>query len=375
MAWTEQLPSGRYRGGYRLPTGEIRYTPVSDHKEPARRAAVDAEAKTHAPGWVDPRRGEITWGSWHAVWWPARRIEPATRRNEASMVETWIMPRWGEVPLAAIDNWSVQAWATGIADERKPATARRVLTILVSSLSAAVRAQVLPANPALGVTLERIVPKDPVFLDREQYAALAARVGTGPSRGLLDFLVGTGARWGEAAGFHAHRLDLVHAQARIAEVLSDDGREVKPYPKGGRRRTVPLLQWVVEHVEIPEAERCGIPHRRETCRSGLLFPAPRGGAWDDRNFSRRVLQPAAKAAGLGSLGLGLHDLRHTYASWLVADGVPLSRVAELLGHASAKTTEIYTHFAPARAADVASALREPAIAEAPRGRPQLRVVK
>jgi site-specific recombinase XerD len=42
----------------------------------------------------------------------------------------------------------------------------------------------------------------------------------------------------------------------------------------------------------------------------------------------------------------VHQLRHTYASWLVIDGVPLRVVQELLGHASVQTTERYSHLAP-----------------------------
>lgn len=65
------------------------------------------------------------------------------------------------------------------------------------------------------------------------------------------------------------------------------------------------------------------------------------------------------SAGLEDLGLTIHDLRHTYASWLVQDGVPLQRVAELLGHASTRTTEIYAHFAPVQHEDIARAMRDP----------------
>lgn len=69
--------------------------------------------------------------------------------------------------------------------------------------------------------------------------------------------------------------------------------------------------------------------------------------------------PALKAAGLEHTGATLHDLRHTYASWLAQDGVPLGRIAELRGHRSITTTEIYAHFATARADDIAYAMRDP----------------
>lgn len=139
-----------------------------------------------------------------------------------------------------------------------------------------------------------------------------------------------------------------------------DGTEIKPYPKGRRQRRVPVLQRMVDHLDVPEPAPCGLPHRTvRKCPSGLLFPAARGGARDDRNFWHRVLSPAIQAAGLGELGMTIHDLRHTYASWLVQDGVPLTRVAELLGHASTRTTEIYAHFAPVTARDIEQAMRDP----------------
>ncbi|MDY7762782.1 hypothetical protein U0E18_31860, partial [Burkholderia pseudomallei] len=86
MAWTEKLPSGRYRGAYRLPNGETRYSGTYDHKKAAKDAAIEDEGKVKRPGWRDPRVGLTTWGEWHSIWWPARSIEPQTRKSEASMV-------------------------------------------------------------------------------------------------------------------------------------------------------------------------------------------------------------------------------------------------------------------------------------------------
>jgi integrase len=62
-------------------------------------------------------------------------------------------------------------------------------------------------------------------------------------------------------------------------------------------------------------------------------------------FSRRVWQPAVRAAGLEA-PVRLHDLRHAHASWLLAGGADLQVVKERLGHASIATTERYLHTLP-----------------------------
>ena len=68
-----------------------------------------------------------------------------------------------------------------------------------------------------------------------------------------------------------------------------DGDEVKPYPKGRRQRVVPLLQWMVDELEVPEPRACGLKHRgRRGCPFCLLLPTLGGHVRDDRNFSRRV---------------------------------------------------------------------------------------
>jgi integrase len=369
MAWAERLPSGRYRGGYHLPNGQIRYTRggTFTSRRAAKEAATELEVKVKRPGWRDPRASEITWGDWCALWAPTRQIEPSTTTNEAGMIDQHLLPEWRDAPLSSITRHDVQAWATrlvkeniGTEDEprhRKSSSVRRYLNVFVSSMTAAIDAGLIDTNPATRIKL----PPDPeghqVFLTRDQYAALSAAVPNAQDRALLDFLVGTGLRWGEAAALHQHRLDLTRGIVTVADVT--DGHEIKPYPKGRRQRHVPLLQWAVDYLEVPAARDCGVTHRGGRCPSGLVFPAARGGLRDDRNFYRRVMLPALKTAGLDHLGATLHDLRHTYASWLAQDGVPLGRIAELLGHRSITTTEIYAHFATARADDIAYAMRSP----------------
>jgi integrase len=73
--------------------------------------------------------------------------------------------------------------------------------------------------------------------------------------------------------------------------------------------------------------------------SGLVFTTERGTAVDPRN-ALRAISTAAKALGMS--GVGLHTLRHSFARHMLAAGVPLHTVSELLGHSSvAVTGEVY----------------------------------
>lgn len=59
-----------------------------------------------------------------------------------------------------------------------------------------------------------------------------------------------------------------------------------------------------------------------------------------------LFRKALRLAGIEDFRI--HDLRHTFASWLVSEGVELIKVRDLLGHASVKQTERYAHLMPNR---------------------------
>ncbi|MFI2703458.1 tyrosine-type recombinase/integrase [Cellulosimicrobium composti] len=78
-----------------------------------------------------------------------------------------------------------------------------------------------------------------------------------------------------------------------------------------------------------------------------------GTSADQSKFSK-VWTRAVRAADVGHVRP--HDLRHTYASWLLQDGVPLARVGKLLGHVSPVTTQRYAHLDETPADDILAAL-------------------
>ena len=71
-----------------------------------------------------------------------------------------------------------------------------------------------------------------------------------------------------------------------------------------------------------------------------------------------IMKKAVRKAGLEQKGYSLHSLRHTFASWLVQDGVKLEVVGQLLGHSSINITMRYAHLAPSQAKSAVNLISE-----------------
>jgi integrase len=88
----------------------------------------------------------------------------------------------------------------------------------------------------------------------------------------------------------------------------------------------------------------------------LVFPSQTGTPLDPRNASR-AFTAAAKRAGLE--GVGLHSLRHTSASLMIAQGVHLRVIMETLGHSGISiTADVYAHVLPQQQRQAADAVSE-----------------
>jgi integrase len=79
---------------------------------------------------------------------------------------------------------------------------------------------------------------------------------------------------------------------------------------------------------------------------GFVFTAPEGGPLRKSNLRRRSFEPLLQRAGLPRIRF--HDLRHTAASLLLAEGVHPKVVQEILGHSTVSMTlDTYSHTTPA----------------------------
>lgn len=357
MASAEKRPNGRWRGVYRDPTGRRRSRSGFARKNEALRWAAAQEGRTTR---TDPAGPRTRWGDWCDDWWAARSTEASTAKSARVKLAKHLRPTWDAVPLGEITRLGVQQWTNRLARDLAASTVRQCYYLLHASLKAAVAHGLLDANPATGVTLPDLPAAQERYLSTAEVQAVFYHLDT-RYRVLCELLVGTGLRMGEAAGLHTDRLHL-HARpprVDVVDVWEPTGRRMRSYPKGKKRRSVPvpngladlLTTWLDRH---PPAGSCGQTHDGGVCRSGLVVTNPRGRPMDPNHFNHREWATAVDLADIGHARP--HDLRHTYASRLVQNGVSLDRVRDLLGHSSITTSERYSHLIPDAWSDVLAAL-------------------
>lgn len=368
MPAVSKLDSGRWRVQWRDAAGNWR-SPVPAQsfatKTMARDFGLDREAEVRSGKVIDPNAGRELLKDWLEQWTSTRVAEPRTLTKIQSHLDCHVLApvggkaSLGDLRLEQIDEMVLQSWVKRLQEGgMSPATIANVFTTLKSALRAAVRARRIPLDPTADVILPTIPPPSDFYWEREEIDAIRAKLDHVQDLALFELLLGTGVRWSEAAGLHLPRWQPLRRRLSVVEVLEEDkgAQRLKPYPKGKRRREIPavgeqLLEAMARHLEANPPIDCGLDHGKGQTCGGLIF-------WKTIERRKRIGQQAplsrhgwpntftaaVKAAGVrpGTV----HDLRHTYASWLVLDGVPLRVVQALLGHSSIRTTERYSHLSP-----------------------------
>ncbi len=147
---------------------------------------------------------------------------------------------------------------------------------------------------------------------------------------------GTGLRPGELFGLEAADVDFLRRTVRVDRQLNER-RQLAPLKTRASYRTVPLPEVVADEL----AQHLARAGRRE----GLIFAGHDGQPARLNTFT--VAWRRAVVAAEATAGLCLHDLRHSYASALIAAGESVKPVQVRMGHASAMVTlDVYGHLWP-----------------------------
>jgi integrase len=210
-----------------------------------------------------------------------------------------------------------------------------VFAVLRSLMQGAVADQLIPANPCSRVPLPRLDKPVVVPLPASAVSALAAAMP--PRYELAVWLAaGAGLREGEALGLTVPRVEFLARRLVIVEQMQN--KVLSPLKTRASRRVIPVddivLNAVTAHMQ------------RWVPGPGRLLITNRLGRPVQRNSFGFCWREAVREAGLPE-GTRFHDLRHFYASTLIAAGLHPKVIQERLGHATmAETMDTYGHLFP-----------------------------
>lgn len=296
--------------------------------------------------------------------------KPSVVRKYEEQLRTLVVPAIGGVPVGALTRGDIQRLVDGIAAGRTPEHARKALVALRVALRVAERDGLIEpgTNPCAGVRApadQRIERAARILTPQEVSGILEAatiddaRLGRSFGAPLIALLFGTGLRLGEALAlpWGAQGLDLEGGVVRVRRSLD----RVRDKETGTFAFVAPKTRTSRRDVPVRPSDVAMLKRHRLACgRPGdgeLVFPDERGRALTPNGRPRHAFTRAVRAAGLGDPAPKLHDLRHAYATALLAAGLTVHAVAELLGHSSpALVMARYGHAYAAEKAGSAMAL-------------------
>lgn len=269
---------------------------------------------------------------------PHAKTRKRSWRSDDSLLRNHLLPVFGAYRLNRITRADVIAAHNKLMESGYTAgTANRILVLLRFVFNCAIRWEVLPpgSNPTEGVAPFEDNGARERYLSETEVARLFDELETNPNRQactIIKLLLLTGARKSEV--MHA-RWEHVDLQRRILTV---------PLSKSGKPRYIALSDAAVELFEsLPRQD--GVP---------WVFYNPKTGKAQDSIFS--AWDTIRQRVGLPEVRI--HDLRHSFASFLVNKGRSLYEVQKLLGHSNAKTTQRYAHLSPGALIEAANIVGE-----------------
>jgi integrase len=358
MSSIRRRPDGQWRARYRDDAGKEHARHFA-RKTDAQRWLDEVTAAIVSGQYVDPKAGRVTFNTFYAEW-SQRQVWQTTTVTAMSLGARSVS--FGDLPLNKVRKSHIEQWVKAMASKPlAPGTIKTRFTNVRGVFRAAVGDRLIPTDPCAGVALPA---------RRRAEAAMQlptpSQVGTllevadedfAPFLGLCAF---GGLRLGEAAGIQVGDIDFLRRTLKVSRQVQRGGGpniEIRA-PKYGSERTVFLPDGLLAMLSQQVARR-GMSPIQDT----WLFVGGGDNPPHQNTVGHRWRLTCRRT---GITGITLHDLRHFYASGLIASGCDVVTVQRAMGHAKATTTlNTYAHLWPtaedrtrAAAADLMAATEE-----------------
>lgn len=265
--------------------------------------------------------------------------KPATEYGYRGYLKNHIYPFFGEMKLTEITPLMVKEFVKQMVDTgRTNATVNKYTKLINCIFNFMIDNDVITRNPLARIKSLKETKNEKIrALSTEETKVLLTKTKTvyPDFYPLLFTAIFTGMRQGELFALTWDSINWITRKITIDKNYTH-GRIGTP--KNGKTRKIDMSQ---ELMKMLKEWRLACPNSE----NNLVFPNNDGEYQDTNNMAKRRFKPSLQRAGIDSIRF--HDLRHTYASLLLANGAPMKYVQHQLGHSSIKMTmDLYTHLLP-----------------------------
>jgi integrase len=287
-------------------------------------------------------------------------LRPKTWQQYEGIVRNHLAPALGTIRLSELQPGQILRFYSQMLDNKiSPRTMQLIHSVIHRALAVAHRQGLIGRNPADVVEPPRYSKGEmQVFTDTQARQLLIAARDL-RNEALYHLAITTGMRQGELLGLKWKDIDAsactLHVQRQSQRISGKGISFSEPKTQSGNR----LIQFGSEtlkqlsaHRKLQDIER----QDKDWRENDLVFPSTKGTPLDQRN-PHREFKALLKTAGLPEIRF--HDLRHTAATLMLLNGIPLLVLSRRLGHVKPSITlDIYGHYLPGMQNEAAALMDE-----------------
>lgn len=340
---------GRYTAGINPENGKQIFKNVlgktqAEVKEKLKKALADSQKLDLA------KQGKYTVGTWMDTWFEnvaKIKVRPSSHQTYLGYIDNHIKPNIGNIPLEKLTAMELQRFyrklltkgrVERIESRDQPKclsakTVRNINQVISSAMDFAIAQKIISENPCKAVALPKIEHKEMQTIPAERLQAFLAEAKATGVYEMYYIELATGLRRGELLGLKWEDINMKQGIIRVRrQVARIDGKIVEaPLKTKNSYRAVTISPQAIEVLKQQKAKT----------NDQYVFPSPNGGPISPdsvNNMLKRVLERA------GIPKVRFYDLRHTFATLALQNGVDFKTVSSMLGHFSAGfTLDTYAH--------------------------------
>ena len=309
------------------------------------------------------KTGKYTVTMWMNEWFEnvaKIKVRPSSHQTYRGYIDHHIAPNIGSIPLEKLTTMDLQKLYRKLLNKGRvdrveakqqpkglsAKTVRNINQVISSAMDFAVAQKIIPENPCKPVALPKVEHKEMQTIPAEQLQAFLQEAKATGVYEMYYIELATGLRRGELLGLKWTDIDwnngIIKVKRQVARV---DGQIVEtPLKTKNSYRTVTVSQQAIEVLK----------QQKEKTNDEYVFPSPNGGPISPDSVNNMLKRVLARA---GIPKVRFHDLRHTFATIALQNGVDIKTVSGMLGHFSAGfTLDTYAHVTTAAQKEAADTI-------------------